>query len=319
MRALHFDGAALRLVEKPVPGLAPGEALVRVKLAGICSTDREIVRGYMGFVGTPGHEFVGVVESAPGAPEWEGRRVVGEIHAACRTCETCRAGVPMHCPNRTVLGIAGRDGTHAELLTLPIVNLHAVPERISDRAAVLVEPLAAAFEPLDQGVRVEPGEPVVVLGDGKLGLLQARVLALSGADVTLVGRHPRKLAIAAGWGLKVAVVDAPPPAQRVRLVAECTGSAGGLELALRLLRPRGTLVLKSTFAGNPPINLAPIVVDEITVVGSRCGPFPEAIAALVAGRVDVEALVDAEYPLDEALAAYARASTPGTLKILLRP
>ncbi len=319
MEALHFDGRALALVDKPVPTPRAGEARVRVLLAGICSTDREIVRGYMGFIGTPGHEMVGIVESAPDAPQWEGRRVVGEINAACRACETCRRGLPSHCPNRTVLGIAGRDGTHAGYVTLPIANLHAVPADISDRAAVFVEPLAAAFEPLAQGVEAVAGQPVVVLGDGKLGLLQAAVLATTGAAVTLVGRHARKLEIAERFGARGVRVEDAMKLPKVELVAECTGTPTGLALALRLLQPRGTLVLKSTYAGEPPLNLAPIVVDEIRVVGSRCGPFPEALAALGARRVAVEALVDAEMPLRDGLAAYERARMPGTLKVLLRP
>ncbi len=319
MRALHFDGRALELVDKPIPSPAPGEALIRILLAGICSTDREIVRGYMGFVGTPGHEMVGVVESAPDAPQWIGRRVVGEINAACRACETCHAGLPPHCPSRTVLGIAGRDGTHAEYTTLPIANLHAAPSDISDRETVFVEPLAAAFEPLAQGLELDRDEPVFVLGDGKLGLLQARVLALTGARVTLVGRHERKLEIARRWGLKTAHLEDLAEAPRARVVAECTGTPEGLKSALSALQPRGTLVLKSTYAGEPAVNLAPIVIDEITVMGSRCGPFPEALSALAARQVAVGDLVDAELPLDEGVAAYERARAPGTLKVLLRP
>jgi threonine dehydrogenase-like Zn-dependent dehydrogenase len=244
--------------------------------------------------------------------------VVGEINAACRACATCRSGLPNHCPSRTVLGILGRDGSHAEYLSLPVVNLHEVPAGVPDRRAVFVEPLAAAFEPLAQGLTVAPGEPAVVLGDGKLGLLQARALALAGAAVTVVGKHPRKLALAVRWGLGVATMD-DPPAGGVGLVAECTGSPSGLAVALNLLRPRGTLVLKSTFSGSPALNLAPVVVNEITVLGSRCGPFGRAIAALAADEVAVEDLIDEEIALADGVGAYRRAAEPGVLKVLVRP
>jgi alcohol dehydrogenase len=273
----------------------------------------------MGFRGIPGHEFVGVVDAAPDAPAWVGRRVVGEINAACGRCQTCRNGLGLHCPNRTVLGIVRRPGAHAEWLTLPLENLHAVPEAVSDVAATFVEPLAAAFEPLRQGVVVEHGTSALVLGDGKLGLLQARVLALAGADVTLVGRHGRKLALARQWGLRTHCEDDGPWPDRVPLVAECTGTEAGLRGALAAVRPRGTIILKSTLATPLTVDLAPLVVDEVTVVGSRCGPFPEALAARVAGMVDVSALVDAEMPLSRGPEAFTEAERPGVLKVLLRP
>jgi threonine dehydrogenase-like Zn-dependent dehydrogenase len=320
VRCLHVDTGQLSLTDAPRPSAVvdgQAEAVVRVVLAGICSTDRELTRGYMGFRGVPGHEFVGIVADAPMAPGWLGRRVVGEINAACRHCATCIEGFPSHCPTRTVLGILGRSGSHAEYLRLPVQNLHAVSDRLSDEEAVFVEPLAAAFEPLHQGLQVEDKEPAIVVGDGKLGLLQARVLALAGASVTLIGKHPRKLALAEQWGLRTSTVDALP-AERVRLVAECSGSSAGLELALRLVRPRGTLILKSTFAGQPAVNLAPIVVDEITVMGSRCGPFPEALAALLAEHVRVRDLIDQVLPLERGIDAYEVARQPGVLKVLLR-
>lgn len=215
MRCLRVDTGQLALIDAPRPSAVvegQAEAVVRVSLAGICSTDRELTRGYMRFSGVPGHEFVGTVEEAPAAPGWVGRRVVGEINAACRHCATCVEGFPTHCPTRTVLGILGRPGSHAEYLRLPVQNLHAVPDRLSDEEAVFVEPLAAAFEPLHQGLQVEEDEPAIVIGDGKLGLLQARVLALAGASVTLIGKHPRKLALAEQWGLRTTTADALPTA-----------------------------------------------------------------------------------------------------------
>jgi threonine dehydrogenase-like Zn-dependent dehydrogenase len=320
VRAVQVGDDGLELAEVAEPNLSdPREVLVRVRLAGICSTDRELRRGYMGFRGVPGHEFVGEVVQAPAALQWVGRRVVGEINAACRTCPTCRAGVANHCPNRTVLGILGRSGTHAELLSLPIDNLHAVPASLSDEVAVFTEPLAAAFEPMAQGLRFDPGEPAYVLGDGKLGLLQARVLTLMGADVTVFGRHAQKLAIAEKWGARVGYTADADTASKARVVAECTGSAAGLATALSLTRPRGTLILKSTYAGESSVNLAPIVIDEIQIMGSRCGPFPEALSALVASQVAVSDLVDETYPLEDGLTAYERAAERGVLKVLIRP
>ncbi|MBI2755092.1 MAG: alcohol dehydrogenase catalytic domain-containing protein [Chloroflexi bacterium] len=321
MLAARFDGQRLGVAQVPVPDVeGTREARIRVTLAGICSTDREITRGYLGFVGTPGHEFVGVVEAAPSAPQWVGRRVVGDINAACGDCATCRRGYPTHCPNRTTLGIVGRNGAHAELLTLPINNLFAVPHVVADVAAVFVEPLAAAFEPLAQGLTVQVGAPAVVVGDGKLGLLQARVLQLAGADVTVVGHHERKRHVAEAWGLGfMHGDDSGLHARQVPIVAECTGSPAGLARALELCEPRGTLILKSTYAGAAHVDLTPVVVNEITLLGSRCGPFPEAIAALVAGHVAVSDLVDDEFPLRAAEAAYARAAERGVLKVLLRP
>ena len=311
MRALRWDGIRLALardVPEPVP--APGEALVRVHLAGICRTDLEITRGYLGFRGTPGHEWVGHVVAAEEA-DLVGARVVGEINFACGVCPTCVAGLGRHCPARRVLGIVGADGAFADLVVLPARNLHRVPDSVPDRAAVFVEPLAAAFEVLEQ-VPVGPGLRAVVLGDGKLGLLVAQVLAGAGAEVVLVGRHEQKLARARHLG--IATGSAAPGAD---LVVDATGSPGGLAAALALVRPRGTVVLKTTVAGDHRLDLAPAVINEVTIVGSRCGRFAPALAALAGGRITVAPLVDAVYPLDDAVGAFARAARPGVLKVLI--
>jgi len=325
MRALLLD-KGLRIVEDhPTPQPPPGEALVRVSLAGICNTDLELVKGYMKFQGVPGHEFVGVVERAPGAEKWEGCRVVGEINAACTTCPTCRAGRPTHCPHRTTLGIAGRDGAFADYLTLPIRNLHAVPDSLPDEVAVFTEPLAAACEILQQ-VHVRPTDRVVVLGDGKLGLLCAQVLALTGCDPTAAGHHQEKLDILAQRGIPTAS-ESEPVEGEADLVVEATGRPEGYATARRLVRPRGTIVLKSTYHasldadGSPKSEIAEIltmaVLDEVTLVGSRCGPFAPALRLLERGLVDVTPLIHARYPFPEVLTAFEHAARPGTLKVLV--
>lgn len=316
MNALYFDGELRLATDYPAPTPRPGEALVRTTLAGICQTDVEIVRGYAGFRGVLGHEFVGVVEQA-GAPALVGQRVVGEINAACGACENCRAGRPTHCDQRTVPGIRGRDGSLAELFCLPAANLHPVPDSLPDEAAIFVEPLAAACEILDQ-VHVRPTDRVIVLGDGKLGLLAAQVLSLTGCDLLAVGRHRAKLDILAARGIATQLGD-DGLAASADLVAECTGRAEGFAAARRLVRPRGTLVLKSSFHGTVETDLSQIVVDEIQVVGSRCGPFPAALRLLERGLVDVTSLVEAEYPLADSLAAFEHAGRRGALKVLVRP
>jgi len=267
----------------------------------------------MGFRGVLGHEFVGMVVEAPDAA-LVGKRVVGEINAWCGDCPTCRAGRPTHCPHRTTLGIYGRDGAFAEFLTLPQRNLHLVPDGVSNEAAVFVEPLAASLEILEQ-VHVRPTHRVAVLGDGKLGLLVAQVLALTGCDLTVAGHHAAKLAFLARKG--IATTTRSPEGQ-FDVVVECTGQAAGFELARRLVRPRGILVLKSTFAGTQEVALAPLVVDEVTLVGSRCGPFAPALRLLAGGLVDTSSLISAVYPLEEGLEAMERARQRGTLKVLLR-
>jgi threonine dehydrogenase-like Zn-dependent dehydrogenase len=316
MRGLWLEDRALRLRDDlPRPSPPAGEALVRVRLAGVCNTDLELVRGYYPYAGVPGHEFVGVVEEAAAAPEWVSRRVVGEINAACGACPTCRAGRRTHCERRTVLGIVGRDGAFATHLRLPVGNLHAVPEGVPDDVAVFTEPAAAALQVQEQ-VRVSPGDRVVVVGPGKLGNLVAQTLAATGCRLLVVGRSPRALALLDARGIATATAAGIEP-RRADLAVECTGSPEGLELARRAVRPRGTIVLKSTYHGRASIDMAPFVVDEITVVGSRCGPFAPALLALARGDVDPRPLVDARYPLADAVAAFTHAARPGALKVLV--
>jgi threonine dehydrogenase-like Zn-dependent dehydrogenase len=315
MRALVVDGQLRLDPDYPCPEPPPGEARIRTVLVGICNTDLEITRGYADFRGVLGHEFVGVVEQA-GDQALVGRRVVGEINAVCGTCETCRAGRATHCPNRTALGVRGRDGALAEMFCLPETNLHPVPPGMPDEVAVFVEPLAAACEVLDQ-VHVRPTDRAVVLGDGKLGLLVAQVLALTGCDLTVIGRHPEKLDVVAARGIATRLGD-EGLARQADLVVECTGHAAGFEAARRLVRARGTIVLKSTYHGLVQTNLSELAVNEIRVIGSRCGPFPAALRLLAEGLVDVTPLIEARYPLDGALAAFEHAARRGTLKVLVQ-
>ena len=331
MRALVCRETGLMLDRNyPMPAPVDGEALIRVLLSGICNTDLEIVRGYMGFQGVLGHEFVGVVEEVYGYVAREqfkhlvGKRVVGEINAACRRpdCWYCQRGMPTHCPHRTTLGIVNRDGAFAEYLMLPVENLHPVPDKVSDEEAVFVEPLAANFEILEQ-VHMKPTYSVVVLGDGKMGQLAAQVLTLSGCEVMMVGKHEEKLALVEKHGVHTYLLDgaehfALENGRRADIVVECTGSAQGLELALRIVRSRGVLILKSTVTGMSTLHLAPIVIDEIRVQGSRCGPFAPALRALSQKLVDVHSLISACYGLDEGPAAFKRAEQKGVLKVLVR-
>ncbi|MEO8707249.1 MAG: alcohol dehydrogenase catalytic domain-containing protein [Kofleriaceae bacterium] len=312
MRALRTLAGITALVDQSAPE-PRGEAVVRVVMSGICNTDLELARGYAGFRGTLGHEFVGVVEDPGGGELATGTRVVGEINAGCGTCALCAAGDSRHCATRTVLGIVGRDGAHADLLRLPARNLLAVPAAIPDAQAVFVEPLAAAYGIVER-CPIEPGMRVAVLGDGKLGLLCAQ--ALAHARPLLVGKHSAKLALARG--IETASIDEARARGRVfDVVVEASGNASGFELALDLLRPQGTLVLKSTFAGSTPIDAARIVVEEIRVVGSRCGRFAPALDLLARGAVDVAPLITEVISLDHAEAAMRRAAEPGVLKILL--
>ena len=316
MRALRVGDDRTALVEVPRPD-PRGEALVRVTLSGVCNTDLEIARGYAGFRGTIGHEFVGVVEDPGGGAIARGERVVGEINAGCGECALCAAGDPRHCATRTVLGIVGRDGAHADLFTLPARNLLRVPDRVSDEQAVFVEPLAAACGVLER-CAMQPGMRVAVIGDGKLGLLCAMVLAAEGLAPLLVGKHGEKLALARARDIETSsIADARARGRIFDVVVEASGGASGFELALDLLRPQGTLVLKSTFHGATPIDAARIVVEEINVVGSRCGRFAPALELLARNAVDVTSLVSEVMSLGRGEQALERAAAPGVLKVLL--
>ncbi|AUX44790.1 alcohol dehydrogenase [Sorangium cellulosum] len=329
MRALVWDGTTARVVDRAPPSTTAGMAVVEVRCAGICNTDLEITKGYAGFRGTLGHEFVGDVVEGP--PVWLGRRVVGEINFACGGCSTCVRGLGRHCPARTVMGIVGADGALAERVAVPVANLHAVDDRVGDEEAVFVEPLAAAYEILEQ-VRVVPRTAALVFGDGKLGLLVAQVLHQAGARVVAVGRHEEKLALLRAQGIATEHIPRAAPGQAgaeagpaqpawtgepAELVVEATGTAEGFAAAVRATRPRGTLVLKSTVAGLSSVHLAELVVQEITVVGSRCGLFEPALRALETRSVDVRPLVSARVPLERAEEALRLAAAPGALKVLV--
>jgi threonine dehydrogenase-like Zn-dependent dehydrogenase len=317
MLALQVDKKQLAVNDVPKPPHAD-EALVRVLLSGICNTDLEIARGYAGFSGTIGHEFVGVVEESTDR-KLVGRRVVGEINAGCGNCDLCRAGDSRHCPSRTVLGIVGRDGAHAEFLQLPARNLLLVPDNVPDQHAVFTEPLAAACGILER-VSISTADRVAVIGDGKLGLLCAQALALTGAQLLLIGKHQSKLRIAGNRGIETTTPNEAAKRQRqFDVVVEASGAAPGFALALDLLRSKGQLVLKSTFHGKTELDAARIVVDEISVVGSRCGRFAPALDLLEKDAVDVESLISEEYPLSKGVHAMDRAAARGVLKVLLRP
>lgn len=318
---LLTDDGPLVQHDYPCPRPAAGEALIRVRLAGICATDLELLRGYKnGYRGVLGHEFVGEVAAAPNAPEWLGRRVVGEINVGCGVCDLCRRGLGKHCRRRSSLGILGRDGAFADYLTLPIANLHAVPDTLPDAAAVFSEPLAAALQ-IVEAVHLQPGMRVCQIGDGRMGLLVAQVLAGTGCDLTVVGRHAAKLELverlSGARTLMAETIDDQVEAF-ADLVVDVTGSPTGFDLARRLVRPGGTLVLKSTFAGGLlNFDISSLVVDEVTVVGSRCGPFAPALRLLAEGRVQTHPLVSAGYSLAEGAAALRRAGETGVLKVLV--
>jgi len=313
MRALTFDGTNASVSEIPKPELAADSALVRVTLAGVCNTDLELVKGYMGFQGTLGHEFVGVVEEGPA--EWCGERVVGEINFACENCPICLEGLQRHCPERRVMGILNADGSFAEYVNVPISNLHTVPAAVSDDVAVFAEPLAAAYEVLEQ-IHVMPNQSCVVLGDGKLGILTAQVLRQAGAHVLVVGHHPENLKILERRDI-MTVLESDWSPSPTSLVVDATGSPKGLLQAVAATRPRGTVVLKSTTATKTNLDLSSLVVNEIRVIGSRCGPFPPALRALETGSIDVTSLISKRLPLRESAEALRLAGQPGQLKVLI--
>jgi threonine dehydrogenase-like Zn-dependent dehydrogenase len=313
MHALEFDGQ-LRLVGRPVPMPMELEALIRVRVAGICNTDMEITRGYMDFRGVPGHEFVGEVVDGDDK-EWLGKRVVGEINLGCGDCDWCLEGLSRHCPSRSTLGISGKDGTFAEYVTMPLGNLHLVPDSIPDSRAVFIEPLAAAVEILEQ-VPVDPTWRVLVIGDGKLAILIARVLMQLGIDLTVLGMVPSKLELFRKSGVRV-IQHPENPGSEYDLVVEASGSPNGWHLAMDAVRPRGIIVLKSTYHGNLDWNPAPLVINEVTLVGSRCGPFAPALKLLSDLSFETQDIVDAVFPFDRALEALERAQSPSTLKVII--
>ena len=315
MQGLWLENGELAIRDIPIP-TNPAEALVKVRMSGICGTDIELTRGYYPFTGVIGHEFVGEVVEAP-STEWVGARVVGDINVSCGVCDECLAGRPTHCEDRTVLGIVGRQGAHAEYLTLPLANLHRVPDSVPDEAAVFTEPLAAAVEILQQ-VHIRPSDRVLLIGAGRLGQLIAQVLALTGAHLRVVARRDHQRALLTARGIAT-LTEGDVAARRWDVVVEATGSPSGLDFARSALRPRGTLVLKSTYAGETTLDLSRFVVDEITIVGSRCGPFEPALRLLERGDVDPIPLITKRYPLSEGVEAVAAAQQPDVLKVLLEP
>jgi threonine dehydrogenase-like Zn-dependent dehydrogenase len=321
MRGLWLENLSLSYrTELPRPVLQAGEALVKVRLAGVCSTDLELLRGYYPFRGIPGHEFVGdVIELASNvqAEPWLSKRVVGEINLACGQCDACRRGNPTHCENRRVLGILNQNGAFAEYLVLPLDNLHLVPDTVSDEQAVFTEPLAAALE-IQQQVHILPTDRVLVIGAGRLGLLIAQTLALTACSLQVVARHPFQRKLLSDRGIAVISED-QVPARKIDIVVDATGSPGGFQLARQAVRPRGTLVLKSTYKDDVCLNLSSVVVDEISLVGSRCGPFSPALHLLETHKVDPIPLIQDIYPLTEGVKGLAEAAQPGRLKVLLRP
>jgi threonine dehydrogenase-like Zn-dependent dehydrogenase len=297
----------------PNPVLASDEALVKVLQAGICNTDLELLRGYYPYQGVLGHEFVGMVEQGPA--HLIGQRVVGEINATCGHCRFCQSGQSTHCENRTVLGIVNRNGAFADYLTLPVQNLHSVPDALTTDAATFTEPVAAALE-IQEQVKISPNDRVLVVGDGKLGQLVAQTLALTGCDLWVIGRHLEKLEHLRHLGIQTGLAESLIP-RSFDLAVECTGNPEGFAIARQGLRPRGTLILKSTYANPLSLDISAIVVDEITLIGSRCGPFAPALQLLAEGKIKVLDLVQAKYPLEDGLTAFAHAQKRGVLKILL--
>jgi len=314
MIAVQLDGGAVSVVRRPKPRRRPGEALIRLLCGGICNTDIELKRGYYGFSGTPGHEFVGEVVACD-EPAWVGKRVTGGINVGCGACERCLRGLERHCATRTVLGIVQRPGAFSEYFTLPVRNLHEIPAGLATETAVFAEPVAAACEILEQ-VKIPRGTAVAVLGDGKLGLVVAQVLAARGACIDLYGRHEEKMALVAGP--RIAARSSNQRGNSTyEYVVEATGSAGGLREAVAMTRPRGKVILKSTVHEAVTLDMAPVIVNEITLVGSRCGRMEEALRLLARGAVRVEPLISARYGLSEAVRAFARAEEKGVVKVLL--
>jgi len=317
MKAVWLENNKISLSDAPQPR-KPDEALIKIRKAGICSTDLELVKGYYPYTGILGHEFVGEVVEADGEDRasWIGQRVVGEINVVCNQCEQCRNGRPTHCENRTVLGIVNRDGTFAEFTQLPIANLHRVPDSVPDEMAVFTEPLAAALE-IQQQIQIKPTDRVLLVGAGRLGQLIAQTLALTGCGLRVVARHAHQQSLLNARGIRIIPEEEIQP-WRWDIVVEATGSSSGFALARKAIRPRGTLVMKSTYKGEMSVNFSSIVVDEINIVGSRCGPFEPALRLMASRQVDPTVLITNEYKLDEALKAFERAAETGALKVLVK-
>ncbi|MCX5811818.1 MAG: alcohol dehydrogenase catalytic domain-containing protein [Proteobacteria bacterium] len=317
MKTIIYDGKLKYVKNYPAPIPEEGEALIRVTLAGICNTDLEIMQGYLGFQGVMGHEFVGVVENVNSKScHLVGKRVVGEINCDCGVCDYCMKGLQKHCPDRKTMGISGKNGAFAEYITLPADNLLEVPDNLSDEEAVFAEPLAAAFEILEQ-LHIKPTDRIIILGDGKLGILVSLALNLTQADVTLAGRHEKKLQVAREQHVKTIHLKDLNIRKEYDVVVEATGSADGFDFALKLVKPRGTIVLKTTVAYGKEMNLAPVVIDEIQVIGSRCGPFEPALRAMAKKLINVKPLISATYKPDMVLAAFKKARSREALKVLL--
>jgi threonine dehydrogenase-like Zn-dependent dehydrogenase len=315
MRALLFNSGLSFDSRHPEPPPTEGDTLLRIRQAGICSTDLEITKGYMGFSGILGHEFIADVVESPDKNLLK-QRVVGEINIVCGRCDLCLAGLSIHCRKRSVLGIQNHNGVFADYARLPASNLHVIPDSIDDDQAVFVEPLAAAFQALKQ-IQLDGRRWVTILGDGRLGLLVAQVFQAAGFPVRVIGKHPEKLALCDRWSIRSRLLTDIVPRHDQDVVVECTGTAAGFDMAMQMVRPRGTIVLKRTCAAGRPLNLAPLVIDEITVVGSRCGSFKEAIRALMQKQIDVVSLIHRRMRLDQGVEAMRLAAQPGVLKVLL--
>jgi 2-desacetyl-2-hydroxyethyl bacteriochlorophyllide A dehydrogenase len=318
MRGLWLENLKLsfdRHLPNPTPG--DGQALILVRLAGVCSTDLELVHGYYPFTGIPGHEFVGEVVSSPSDLSWLGKRVVGEINIACGSCDMCQSGLPRHCERRRTLGVHDWNGTFSEYLVLPLANLHLVPDNVTNQAAVFTEPLAAACEILEQ-TRLGRENSVLVVGAGRLGQLIGQVLQTTGCQLEVLVRHSKPRKLLEERSIKT-VTEKELGRKKYDFVVEATGSPFGFSLAARSIRPRGTIILKSTYEGELQTNFSVIVVDEVTLIGSRCGPFEPALNLLASGKVDPQPLIEAVYPLDQGLTAFERAAMPGVLKVLIQP
>ncbi len=317
MRALRYDTRLALVTNEPDPSPASDEAVIRLRLAGICHTDLELTRGYMGFQGILGHEFVGEILTE--SNDWKvGQRVVGEINIACGHCDLCAAGIPSQCRNRSTLGIDRYPGAFADCLRVPFRNLHAVPDNVPDEMAVFTEPLAAALQ-VTELVPIQPSDRVVVIGAGKLGLLIAQVLALTGCDLTVIAHRPTPISLLDKWGIHHVASASQLPRQQAHVIVDATGNEQGFASSLDLVRPRGTIVLKSTYANLPKTDMTRLVVDEVRLVGSRCGPFDKALHLMVDQKIDLVSMIERRFWLDAALMAFQYAAQPGVLKVLLSP